>query len=92
MNTQTSNTKEAPFTPIEFKHNELDGQRIAYHDQTHFLVQIGRGKGGYKTQYRIVGSLSQAVWYYNCVNIGNGYKKRLYVPAFNKPVLARAAS
>ena len=79
-------------TEIEFKTAELDGKRIAYHDKTHFLVQIGRGKGGYKTKYRIVGSLSQAVWYYRAINIGNGYKKRLYVPTFNNPVLARAAS
>jgi hypothetical protein len=79
-------------TPVEFKIGELDGKRIAYHDKTHFLVQIGRGKGGYKTKYRIIGSLSQAVWYYRAVNIGKGFKKRLYAPTLNNPTLARATS
>ena len=71
----------------------LDGKRIAYSSQTEFLIQVGRGpKGSYKTHYRIVGNLGQAVLYYTSINIGNGFKKRLLVPSFNKPVLARAFS
>jgi hypothetical protein len=71
----------------------LDGKRIAYTDTTDFLVQVGRySKGAYKTKYRIIGNLGQAVSWYNGINIGNGYKKRLYVPSFNKPLLAREAS
>ena len=72
---------------------ELDGKRIAYCSETEFLVQVGyKSKGSYKTSYRFVGNLAKAVMYYNCINIGNGYKKRLYAPAFNKPVLAKATS
>lgn len=73
---------------------ELDGKRIAFSNQTEFLVQVGRGpKGSYRTKYRFVGNLAQAVTYYNGINIGLGYKKRLYMPASSKrPVLARAFS
>jgi len=72
--------------------NELDGKKIAYHSETIFLVQIGRGKSGYRTKYSFKGNLAQAVWWYNCINIGNGYKKRLLAPSFNKPLLARQFS
>ena len=75
-----------------FKYAELDGKRVAYHDHTIFLVQIGRYKSGYKTEWQTVGNLHQAVLLYRGINIGRGYKKRLYAPSFNKPVLARAAS
>jgi len=77
---------------MEFKISELDGKRIAYTDMTEFFVQVGRGKGAYETRYKITGNLSQAVWHYCCINVGNGYKKRLYVPTFNKPLLARQFS
>ena len=72
--------------------NELDGKRIAYTDQTEFLVQVGKDKSGYKTRYRFLGNLGQAVRYYNSINIGNGYKKRLLMPEANKPLLARQFS
>lgn len=72
---------------------ELDGRQIAYADTTEFLVQVGHGsKGAYKTRYRLVGRLNQAVMYYNGINIGNGYKKRLLMPSCHCPVLAKAAS
>ena len=70
----------------------LDGKRIAYTDETEFLVQIGRGKSGYTTRYSFTGNLHQAVFYYRGINIGRGYKKRLVMPAANRPVLARAFS
>lgn len=73
-------------------HNELNGKKIAYTSETVFEVQIGRNKGTYRTRYSIKGSLSQAVWYFNCINIGYGYKKRLVSWSLNKPVLARAFS
>ena len=71
---------------------ELDGKKIAYSEVTEFLVQVGHGKRSYKTRYRFVGNLAQAVAYYNAINIGNGFKKRLIDPSFNKPLLARAFS
>lgn len=72
---------------------KLDGKSVGYHSHTEFIVQIGRhSKGGYKARYRIIGNLPQAVALYNAINIGNGYKKRLIAPSFNKPVLARDRS
>lgn len=67
---------------------ELNGKTIAYHEDTEFLVQIGRGKGSYKTRWTFKGNLYQAVKYYNCLNIGYGYKKRLLMPSSPKPTLA----
>ena len=77
---------------VEIKFNELDGKKIAYHTGTEFLVQVGFRKGSYKTKYKITGNLTQAVMYYNAINIGLGYKKRLIAPSFNKPVLAKQFS
>jgi hypothetical protein len=70
----------------------LDGKSVGYSDETEFLVQIGKDSGSYKTRNRIVGNLAQAVMIYNGINIGNGYKKRLLAPSFNKPLLARQFS
>ena len=78
---------------IQILHVELNGKNIAYTNQTEFLVQIGKDKGSYKTKYRFVGNLHQAVKYYNAINIGNGYKKRLLMPSCSKkPVLAKQFS
>jgi hypothetical protein len=67
---------------------ELDGKMIGYHEDTEFLVQLGKGKGGYKTRWSFKGNLYQAVMYYNALNVGYGYKKRLLMPSSPKPVLA----
>ena len=78
---------------ITLKTATLDGKKIGYNSETIFLVQVGKGlKGSYKTKYSFVGNLSQAVMYFNGINIGNGYKKRLFAPSFNKPLLARQFS
>jgi hypothetical protein len=70
----------------------LDGKRIAYTDDTEFLVQVGRGKSAYATRYAFQGEIGRAVFYYNGINIGRGYKKRLVMPAAMRPVLAREFS
>ena len=71
----------------------LDGARIGYSDTTRFYVQVGKGsKGAYKTRYSVTGDLGIAVRYYASINIGKGYKKRLYSPDMNKPVLVKEAS
>lgn len=77
-----------------FKTATLDGKKIAYHESTDFLVQVGKGsKGSYKTRYKIAGNFGQAFLYYQGINIGNGFKKRLYMPLCSKnPTIARAAS
>jgi len=74
---------------VKLLENELNGRRIAYSSETEFLVQVGKGSRAYKTRYRIVGNLPKAVFLFNCINIGNGYKKRLVSWALNKPLLAR---
>jgi len=72
---------------------ELDGKKIAYTNETEFLVQVGRYKGSYKTRHRFVGNLGQAVLWFNGINVGSGYKKRLLMPSCtHKPVLARVFS
>lgn len=77
---------------MEIINATLNDKPVAYTDQTEFLVQIGKDRGGYRTKYKFVGKLGTAVAYYNAVNIGRGYKKRLIAPGMNKPVLARAFS
>jgi hypothetical protein len=72
--------------------NELNGKKIAYHSDTQFQIQVGRGKSSYKTKYIITGSLAKAVMYFHGINIGNGYKKRLVAWTLNNPVLARQFS
>ena len=70
----------------------LDGKRIAYTDTTTFEVQVGRGRGAYATRYSFKGEIARAVMYYNAINIGRGYKKRLIMPNAMRPVLAREFS
>ena len=66
----------------------LNGKSIGYSSETVFLVQIGKGaKGSYTTKASFKGNLSSAVAYYNGINLANGYKKRLYMPSANKPIL-----
>jgi hypothetical protein len=77
---------------MQIKTVELDGKQIAYTDETEFLVEVGRYRGSYKTRWRFVGNIHKAVMYYRGLNIGNGYKKRLVAPSFNKPLLARYIS
>lgn len=79
-------------TQVQLLFAELDGKKIAYCSETEFLVQVGNGSGSYRTRYRFKGNLSQAVFHYRCINIGNGYKKRLFAPSLNKPLLARQFS
>ena len=69
---------------------ELDGRRIAYHSETVFRVQLGRGsKGSYSDRFRVIGNLAQAVLLFNGLNVGNGYKARLLMEGANRLVLAR---
>ena len=70
----------------------LDKKKIAYSSESIFLVQIGKGKGSYKTKYTVKGNLAKAVMLFNGINIGNGYKKRLFAPYFNNKTLARKLS
>jgi len=79
---------------ITLKEATLNGKRIGYSNETEFLVQVGRySKGSYKTRYVFKGDLATAVGYYNGINIGNGYKKRLVMPSASRnPILDRQTS
>lgn len=77
---------------MPYKTATLDGKRIIYSDDTTFEVQVGHKNRAYATRYTFKGNLAQAVMHYRCINIGNGYKKRLLMPGARKPVLARAFS
>jgi len=79
---------------VRLLENILDGKRVGYSSETIFLVQVGKGpKGGYRKTVTFKGSLPRALFHYNGLNIGKGYKKRL-VMVGGKPreVLARYAS
>jgi hypothetical protein len=77
---------------MPYKTATLDGKKIIYTETTEFLVQVGHKNRAYATRYRFEGELARAVFYYRCINIGRGYKKRLLMPGARKPVLARQFS
>ena len=79
---------------IKLFSSKIDGRYIAYSSETEFLVQLGKGKkGSYKTRFSIVGNLERAVFHFNCINIGKGYKKRLLMSSCStKPVLIKQTS
>ena len=68
----------------------LNNNRICFHCDSLIEVQIGKNKSAYRTRYSFrPENFGQAVMYFNGINIGNGYKKRLLCKTLNKPVLAR---
>ena len=79
---------------VETYISELDGNKIAYTNETEFLIQVGKGKkGSYKTTMRFVGKLISAFHFYNSINVEDGQKKRLLMPGCSKnPVLVRQIS
>ena len=44
-----------------------------------FLVQVSKGKGSYKTRYS-TSTYSEAVRWYNGLNVHSGYNKRIVHP------------
>lgn len=71
---------------------EFNGKRLTYPTSTLFYVQVGKGKkGSYKT-VASSHSLGQMVTRFNGINIGLGYKKRIWCPTFNKKVLVSVLS
>jgi hypothetical protein len=75
-----------------FKTIKINGRSVCYHNETTFIVQVGKGKSAYKNKYLFKGDIRKAAFYYESINIGNGYKKRLLMSGANKPVLARCFS
>jgi hypothetical protein len=74
---------------IEIKHITIDGKRMVYTSMTEFLVQVGKNRSAYRTRYRFVGNIHQAAMYYRAINVGLGYKKRLYAPSMKVPTIAK---
>lgn len=71
----------------------IDNKRIACPRDSDILIQVGKGKGSYKTRYTFKAyEIGKAILYYKGINVGNGYKKRLIMPSLNKPVLGRVIS
>ena len=65
------------------------GIELSHHKiMDEFLIQVGRYKGAYKTRHVLKGE-NQAILWFNAINIGNGYKKRLLK---NGKVIARVIS
>jgi hypothetical protein len=81
-------------SPITLHTAEIDGKKIAFSSRTTWQVQVAKGRSAYRTRYTFQGDsgLRQAVFYYRGINIGNGYKKRLFSPDLKKPTLSRAFS
>lgn len=70
----------------------LNGELVEFTNKTVFMVQLGKDSGSYKTKWTFEGDLANALFYYKALNIGRGFKKRLYAPALHKPLLARSFS
>ncbi len=67
-------------------------EQISYDENTKFYVQTGRyTKGTYSNRFTILGDAGKALFYYECINIGRGYKKRLVLVGRKQPLI-RAAS
>ncbi len=64
---------------------KINGKDVQYSWDTFFQVQVGKKKGAYTTRYSIMGDIRTAAFYYECINIGNGYKKRLLING--KPIV-----
>jgi hypothetical protein len=68
---------------------KINGRSVCYSDTTVFQVQVGKNKSAYKDRYSFTGDIRKAAFYYECINIGNGFKKRLLM---NGKPLVRAFS
>lgn len=64
--------------------------KITFNEDTLFQIQVGKGdRGSYKNRYSFRGDFKKAAFYYGCINIGNGYKKRFLMDG---KVLSRSLS
>lgn len=77
----------------EFYEYLLDGNPVIFHHTAIIEIQTGKGKGRYKTKYQFnAAEFGRAIFQYNCINIGNGFKKRLLCRTLNNQILARTIS
>lgn len=70
----------------------VNGHRFAYDRETNFLVETGKGRSAYRTQFVAKGNLRQAINKYKEIKLKKGEKKRIVCPSLGHPVIAREAS
>ena len=54
----------------------IDGKDYTYSEGDLWNVEVGKGSGSYKVRYSL-DTPHKAMRYFNCINIGRGFKKRL---------------
>ena len=54
----------------------IDGKDYTYSEGDIWNVEVGKGSGSYKVRYSL-DTPQKAMRYFNCINIGRGFKKRL---------------
>lgn len=69
--------------------DEIDGRRIGYNNKTKFVIQVGKGRGAYKTKHNITGKFRKAMAKYNELDLDEGHKKRLLMLGAMNPVLMK---
>lgn len=78
---------------IKFLEFKLNGKMVICDNNADVLIQVGKGKGSYKTRWTFKAyEINLALISYKGINIGNGYKKRLVIPSLNKPILHKIRS
>ncbi len=76
-----------------FYQYELNGKEVVFSEHSIIEVQMGKNTSNYKTHYEFQAKdFHLAIFYYNALNIGNGYKARLICKTLNRPVLAKKVS
>lgn len=77
---------------VNIKHTEVKNVPVTYTENTVFLVQVAPGGGVYRTRFSFKGDLKAALHHYRCINVGRGYKKRLYAPDLPTKVIVKQVS
>ena len=81
-----------PNNKTEYKSVTFNGELLEFNNRTVFMVQLGKDSSSYKTKWTFTGDFANALFYYKSLNIGRGYKKRLFAPSLHKKILARSFS
>lgn len=68
---------------------ELNGKRVGYNNKTKFEIQVGKGKGSYKTKHRITGNFRKALSKYNDIDLSDNTKKRLVMIGATNPIIMK---
>lgn len=70
----------------------IDGKDYTYSEGDLWNVEVGKGSGSYKVRYSL-DTPHKAMLYFNAINIGRGFKKRLTLVQNNDKIhIARVLS